>query len=541
MTTPDPVNLSAAGFTLPTRKIVGKWFGNTISEATAFAAGLAIGPLLGPPVQALKNATWSTYPDMPPDAGMLAEGVAQGQVDPKQAATWAAEHGFSQKAFDALVNIANTGPGAGYAFDLWRRTIIDKGGFERALLRLGIEQEWIDALVKIHDTLLSSQELANLQQQGFIDATRANQEGGLQGVTSERQQLRFEASGLPPGIAEGLEMLRRGIEDDAGFTDIVREGHTKTKYVPQLLQLRYRVLSHLQYVEARVRGWTDNAGMYAGGKLTGYQPEDLDLLHRIHGRPISWHQVWIGLQRGGKRIDAVADNPPEFAEIDPDFLAALRQSDIQQQWYLLAWKQRYSYPSAFVLKQLATSGDIDGPTLRETLKFIGWEPTFIDKIVTAWTGTTTTATQKKQTLSHLTDEYLSGALTAAQLTNLLTTTLGYSADQAAHEIALAEFNSAKAERTRATRALEKRFVGASLSTANARAGLAQLGLPAAAIDQKLNAWTIERADALTTLTVGQIEKAIKAGVLDAATATPLLQELGEDAAAIQTILATYGL
>lgn len=519
--------------------IIGKWFGNAISEATAFAAGVAIGPVLGPPVQALKNVTWAAYPDMPVPAGMLAEGVAQGQVDPTAAQTWASHQGFGPTQFKAMVDIANTGPGSGYAFELWRRGDIDEAGFKRALLRLGIEQEWIDALVNIHDTLLSSAELGNLQQQGFIDAARANAEGALQGVTPERQQLRFEASGLPPGVAEGLEMLRRAIVDETVFSEIVREGHTKTKYTPQLLQLRYHVLSHLQYVEARVRGWIDNAGMYAGGALTGYQPADLDLLHKIHGRPLSWHQVWIGLQRGGKRLDPVANITPASTGIDPDFFSALQQSDIQQQWYDLAWKQRYNYPAAFVLRALRTSGDIDDATIRETLKFIGWEPTFIDKVAIAWTPKTgTAAKQKAQTLSHLMQEYLSGALAAPALTTILTTSLGYSAQEAAAEIALAEYNQAKAARTRSIRSIEKRFVAVQLSDADARTALGQLGLPAGAIEQNIIAWVEERLDTLTTLTVAQVQKAVKKGVLSAAQATPLLQELGEDAQAIQVILAT---
>lgn len=538
---PSPIVTGAAGAIGAAGGIIGKWFGSAISEATAFAAGIAIGPVLGPPVQALKNATWTLYPDMPVPVGVLAEGVAQGQIALDQAHTWARSQGFGDTQFSAMVDAANVGPGSGYAFELWRRGEIDQAGFERALLRLGIEQEWIDDLVKIHDVLLSSAELANLQQQGFIDEARANSEGALQGVTNERQQLRFEAAGLPPGVAEGLEMLRRSIVDDTVFSEIVREGHTKTKYTPQLIQLRFRVLSHLQYVEARVRGWIDNAAMYTGGALTGYTQTDLDLLHKTHGRPLSWHQVWIGLQRGGKRLDATADNPAAGLGIDPDFFAALQQSDIQQQWYDLAWAQRYSYPAPFVLRTLAQAGEIDAATLTETLKFIGWEPTFITKVVTAWTGGTgTTATQKKQTLAHLTDEYLSGALTRAALATVLTTSLGYSADQAEREITLAEFNAAKTVRTKNTKLAEKQYVAVKTSEAQARQQLAQLGWPQNVIDNYIAAWNIERDIQVTTLTVAQIAAALKAGSLLASVARPLLADLGEDPAAIETIIATAG-
>jgi hypothetical protein len=506
-----------------------------------YAIGTAAGPSLEPFVQDLANLAWTENQVMPPDAMILAEGVAQGQVDPAQAQTWASQTGFGTEQFQALVDIANVGPGIGYAYEAWRRGLLTQAEFTTALKRTGLEEQWNAALVGLHDTLLSSQELANLQQQGFVTEDEANAEGGLQGVTPGRQQLRFEAAGLPPGIAEGLTMWRRGIIDQPTFDQIVREGHTKTKYTGALEQLKAQPLSHLQYVEARVRGWIDNAAMYAGGALWGFSQADMDTLHKTHGRPLSWHQVWIGLQRGGKRLDPTADLTAASLGIDETFFAALQQSDIQQQWYDLAWAQRYSYPAPFVLRTLAQAGEIDAATLTQVLTYIGWEPTFITKVVDAWTGGTgTTAAQKKQTLSHLTQEYLSGALSAANLTTLLTTSLGYTAQQAADEIALAEFNASKAARTKATNAIGKRVIALQLSPADATTALEQMGWPAGAVEKFIAAWNEERLATLTTLTVSQIAAALKAGALLASQATPLLQDLGEDAQAIAAIIATSG-
>lgn len=516
--------------------IVGRWFGNAISEATAFAAGIAIGPVLGPPVQALKNETWKAYPNVPPDAGTMAAGVAQGQVDPAQAATWAKEHGFSQTAFDALVNVANTGPPLGLAYEAWRRGLMSDGEFTTALKRTGLEPQWDGALRGLHDRLLTSEELAMMQQQGFVDVARANSEGGQQGVTPERQQLRFEVAGLPPGVVQGLEMLRRGIIDQATFEAIVREGHTKIKYTAALSQLKTHVLSNLQYVEARVRGWINNSEMYAGGALTGWSQQDLDLLHKTHGRPISWHQVFIGTRRGGKRLDPTADMTAASTGIDPDFFAALQQSNIQQQWYDLAWAQRYTYPAAFVLRTLATSGDLTQAETEQILLYEGWEPTLAAKVSAKWAGSTgTTAAQKKQTLAHLTDEYLSGSLSRPALTTALLA-LGYTAQQAADEIALAEFNASKAVRTKATTAIGKRFIALQLSEAEARADMAALGWPTGAVDKFVAGWNAERDDEGTTLTQKQVLTAFKKGTLTAADALARLTVLGSSAADAQLLL-----
>lgn len=499
-----------------------------------YAIGTAAGPSLEPFVQDLANAAWRENQVLPVDpetaAGIVAENVELNAWGVDQAA----QSGINADNFSAILGEALNAPGTGPLFEMWRRGLIDTATFEHGLRKAKYETLWDAPLEGLHDRLLSPQELAAMQQQQFIDAARANSEGALQGMTEERQQLLFEINGLPPGIAEGLTMWRRGIIDQATFDQIVAEGHTKTKYTAALEELKAQVLTANDYVNARVRGWIDTPTMNTGGELTGYSADQMNTLFQNHGRPLSWHQIFIGLQRGG-----VYDGPT--ADVDPAFLKGLQESDIRPEWYNLAWAQRYSYPAPFVLRTLATTGEIDAPTLEQTLKFIGWEPTFITKVVAAWTGgTTTTAAQKKQTLSHLTDEYLSGALTEAALTTVLTTSLGYTAEQAAEEIKLAEFGATKAARTKNTKLIEKQYVAVKSSEATARQQLAELGWPANVIDNYIAAWNIERDIQVTTLTVAQIAAALKAGALLASQATPLLQDLGEDANAIATIIATAG-
>src|SRR6058998_3154797 len=133
----------------------GGTFLNPLFQVVSFGAGTALGPVLRPVLQDLQNETWSAHPVRPPDALTLAAGVAQGQVDPAAARAWAAQSGFGDSQFAAMVAIADVGPGSAYAFELWRRGLIDGAGFRRALKRLGIEDEWITALVGTHDVLLT--------------------------------------------------------------------------------------------------------------------------------------------------------------------------------------------------------------------------------------------------------------------------------------------------------------------------------------------------------------------------------------------------
>src|SRR5258708_18312252 len=89
--------------------------------AIGTGVGAAVGATVTPKLQEYLNEQWAKYPHKPPGVGTLAVGVAQGQVDYDDARAWALATGYDKPQFDALVAIANTGPGIPVAFELWRR------------------------------------------------------------------------------------------------------------------------------------------------------------------------------------------------------------------------------------------------------------------------------------------------------------------------------------------------------------------------------------------------------------------------------------
>src|SRR3954449_2851211 len=121
------------------RGLLAKFTGGTIGEAAAVAGGRAASRTLDPLLQEVANQTWAQYPHVPPDAYVLAEGVAQGQVSHDAAYTWAKEQGLDRSQMDALVNIANSGPGVSAAYEAWRRGFLTEDEFNVALRRTGLE------------------------------------------------------------------------------------------------------------------------------------------------------------------------------------------------------------------------------------------------------------------------------------------------------------------------------------------------------------------------------------------------------------------
>src|SRR5207248_4117254 len=208
---------------MPSFAGLGKFFGRTASEGAAFAAGVAVAPALSPVVREIVNEANAKYSTHPIDATTAAAIVAEDVEQFDFGRTEASFNGMDETRFRAVLGEVLNAPGLGELYAMWRRGLISDSDFAHGLRKAKLEPRWDTALKGQHDVLLSSEELAAMQQQGFVDAGRANSEGGLQGVTPDRQQLRFEVSGLPPGHAEAQHLLNRGLIDEATFAEMIRE------------------------------------------------------------------------------------------------------------------------------------------------------------------------------------------------------------------------------------------------------------------------------------------------------------------------------
>jgi len=397
----------------------GNFLGRSVSEAAGFGAGIAIGPALHPVVQEIVNRTWALHPDRPLNAAEAAAIVAEAVELTPWGVTEASQTGVNEERFNALLGEALNAPGLSTLFELWRRNLIPDARFVHGLRKAKLEGLWDGPLEGLKDTLLSSEELAMLQQQGFVSPARANSEGALQGVTEERQQLRFEASGLPPGIETALQMLRRSIITEDVFAQIVREGHTKTKYTDELLALRQPVLSAAEYATLHLKGWISEAEMNDGGALTGYTPDQMHLLYLGRGRPAAPGQLWTAAAR---EIDGPAGRPLD----EPQFIEAIKQSDIRPEYGPLLWAIRYLYPPLFQITRLVQGGAIDAATAVEWAKKDRYAPEVVTALEAFWSkGATGTADPhvtkaENQLWTALHKSYVNGEADDATATDNLT-------------------------------------------------------------------------------------------------------------------------
>lgn len=520
-------------------------------QALAFGLGLALANVLEPTAVDLRQQAWTKTGGgiKAVEAVLLSQGVAQGQVDLDAAKRWALEQGFGDDQFAAMVDIANVGAPLGMAFEAWRRGKLDDDQFDTTLRRAAIEEQWWPALKALKDNFLEPTEIAKAIHRGIMkadgllvaspSATPGEvpavppspldpiKEAAAAGIDAERLRILVGNTGLPPGPVQGMQLVNRGLITDDDFSRLVGESNLRNEWGAKLLELRRRLLTPHDYVEARVRAWIDDDAMHAGAALSGMESGDADLLFKIMGRPLSWHQVWIGLARGGEY-----NHTP--AAIDPAFLKSLEESNIRPEWYGLAWAQRYSYPSAFVLRSMAQAGELTQAEVETILLYEGWEPTLAKKVSTRWAGTGSGG-GKQATVSQLETEYEAGYLTEAQFRAALAQ-LDYAKPAQDHIVALGDARRAKKYREQIVTAVGKAYTTFAIGDAQAQAELGNVSVTGQPAAELLELWRLERLSTIANLNATQIQKAHGAGLVSLADATAQLENLHYTAAEAAELL-----
>lgn len=379
-----------------------RFFGSAGSSAAGVAIGTTAVPALIPAVQFLENEAWSLHPDKPPPAVLLALGVAQGQVEPGAAKTWAAQQGFGDAQWQALVDQANTGPALGYAYQAWRRGELSDGEFTTALNRTGLEPQWYAAMRSLKQDPLAPTEVATAVHRNIMrdpslivrepptgggDVPQVPQspldpatEASWSGIDHERLRVLVGITGLPPGLIEMLRLLNMGHVTVEDVQRAVAQSNLRNEYMDVVLNLRRHLLTPHEYEEAALRGIITQAQADAGAALSGMEQADAQLLFQIMGRPLSVHQLTTGLARGGQFGGTYNDVPEPYRD-------AIRRSNIRPEYARLAYADRYTYPSAFVLRSLATAGDLGNThAVEQILLEIGWPPSLAAKVAPQWTS-----------------------------------------------------------------------------------------------------------------------------------------------------------
>lgn len=459
------------------------------TEAAAFAGGLAIAPALAPLLRDLENFTWSEHPSKALDL-MLAAAVAAEDVatydEMQQEALYG---GYNPTRFAHAYGETLNAPGVGELLNLLRRNSEVQIDFVHGLRKAKLEPQWDAALTNLRDVRIPGPDLAYMVVRGVVPdggtlpshlPTHSDTlalppqlsidtiaEAAKTGWDAHRFGALVARSGLAMAPVMAAQAFFRGILSLTDYDLTIARGDLFPAYAAPVLEASRLIPTATAFVEAQVRGQATAAERRAGTALHGMTQAHSDLLYAIAGRGLAPHAITTGLARGGKY-------PGSYANVPEPYKSAIERALTRPEFSELAYANRYSYPSAFVIRSLATSGELDEPTTKQTLLDIGWPPPLVDKVVAAWFGTVTTGGDK---------------------------------------------HVAKAE-TQLWGTTHAAYKAGEITAADVTAALPHAGVATAAIPQILAVWDAERALVRKQLTLAQLKKAFTGQLANPATGQP---------------------
>jgi hypothetical protein len=455
--------------------------------------GGAVAAVVEPQLQDLKNQQWGKHPDKPLEPEDAALAAIKGFATALDLAAEAKASGYDGARFAVLEQNLREFPGTSELIRLWRRQALTQGQVETALERHAIPEPYRSALLKFYFERLDPAVIAVAVQRGLLPndgilpvgpPTGAGkvppmprveldpfEEAIDSGIDPDRLKVLARIVGLPASPDLAARMVFRRIIDRVDFDRAISEGNTRNEWADALFEGFREILTAHNYAELELRGYLDRSERLAGTRKHGMSDADSDLLYDVLGRSIPVHQIETGEARGG------VYNGPIDAIPEP-FLASLRRGNLRREYFNLAYANRYSYPSGFMIRGLAQSGELSEPETHEILLEIGWKPALAAKFAARWTT---------------------------------------------GQAAVADPNVKKAQTELRTR-LHRSYIAGETDTTAAKEVLAQLGVPAAAQDEVLALWLTERSLAVKQLTAAQVKKAYLGAVENPATGVPWTRE-----------------
>lgn len=374
---------------------------------------------------------------------------------------------------------------------------------------------------------LSMGELGRLVAEQLITEGDATDPAARQGYGTDKVALAAELFRTAPGAPEAIDMLRRGLITAGDLDEAFKKHGLQPRWFGPWAGLKRNLISGQIYANLWLKGWITQAEAEAGGKLTGYEAADVDLMYKSTSRPAANQQMATAVARGVVGPDGV---PMDYAQ----FVKGIRESDIRTEWADMLWGIRFAYPPLFQINRLVQAGAITAPEAVAWAVNDRYAPDVVAALGKYW-GASATGGGKDLTAAEAQAEYEGGFMSEGELRTILQQ-LGYKQSAIDLLVHLSEARRVSAQRGRAVTAIEKVYLAHEIDAARATSALAGVGVGAQAAAEIIAIWDIELGLARRQLTPSEIVRAYKRTVLTQANALTELEARGYSAADAQILL-----
>lgn len=371
---------------------------------------------------------------------------------------------------------------------------------------------------------LTPAQLADMVVRNVLPLGEATDIAKQSGVSPSDFHHMVQDTGEAPGPGDLVDALRRGVipekgagPDSVSFEQGIREGRLKDKWIPVIRSLATRLPSPSDALDALLEGQAEEPDARTLYERFGGDPTYFTLLFNTRGSAPTPVEA---LEMANRRIIPWDGHGPDVTSFEQAFL----EGPWRNKW-LGAFRALGAHlPPPRTVVALLRSGAITDPVALDLFQRSGLSPELAAAYV-ADAHHQKSQGSRQLTVSTILDLYEQRLITPEQTTTLLGD-LGYSAQDAAYEMALKDMQREIRAINAATSRIGQLYIARKIDVTAARNALNTYRVPDAQVQELLTTWDTERSLTFKTLTAAEIVAAFHWTIFDQATAEAELVNLG---------------
>ncbi len=213
----------------------------SIAAEVGYALGV-VGVAAQPWLRATQQHVNRLSPNVPLTPEQLAAGWVRGVVSGSQLFGEGGSAGLNRDHMAALAAMTGNPPGTADLLEAYRRGLIGKGTLEHGIQQGDLRNEWTSMIERMRYSPVDPSTAVQAAVQSVLSTAAARKLAAEGGLDPGQFDIAYRVAGSPPGIQEAADLWARGVINQAGFDQIVRESRTKTKYLPALRAFKRTLL-----------------------------------------------------------------------------------------------------------------------------------------------------------------------------------------------------------------------------------------------------------------------------------------------------------
>jgi hypothetical protein len=425
------------------------------------------------------------------------DAAQRGHISEDTAAAIARQNGVEPAQIPILVANAGNPPAPEQLLELWRRGRINEHQVNTGLLEGRTKDAWIPQIKDLRYQPISTADAVDAWVRGHIDQATADRIIIENGTEPDQAVILRDNAGNPPALMQLLEAYRRGFIGQAALETGIRESRYRDEWLPTFLKLRFSPMSTADAVDAALQGELTVEAARDKARQNGLEPEDFDPLYKTAGEPLARTELQQLFNR-----DLISMG---------QFQQGLRESRLKDKYVPLATELHTRLLAPRDVTELVSEGVMSAAVGLAKLRQLGYAKDDAAALITL-AADRATGNHKQLATGQTQKLYADRIIDHATAVSLLEQ-LHWTATDAAMLLRLADYQAEEEIFRSGISAIRNQFVNGRADSTDATADLLGLGLPQPSVARYLQLWKLEKGMVTKHLSVAQIIKAMKLGLL----------------------------